>query len=467
MLLLPLLMFPSRAPGEPSGKNAQPPVFTRAEMEADLDYLNVHVKRDWAYADDKRTFLGLDVDALHAAARRKLDRVQDADDFYFVVKEYVGGLMDGHAAVRPGHSSPNLSTPLRWPFVLTRLDGRFYVKAIEGGGASLRPGDEILSVNGLSLAQRFETALARSTGSTPAGREYRALDQMCHGAEKQFRVQAARGGDSNLVCELPAVGESSEAEEPIRWKTLDANVGYLRLPSFRQDMKIWEKKGHGPDALQAALEAKKDTLRQAFAELRATPALILDLRGNGGGSDALGHFLAHFLCDTDAHPVYYELWTRQSEDLLALPEFAYRTNFPASLPERRSPIRLLAEKGIQRYPGKLAVLMDEGCFSACDCFLNYLSAAAPETLFVGRPNGAGAGAPRPILTLPHSKMVVTFCVMQVWNPKGRLIESRPLTPTVPVPWTRDDLLQGRDPDLQAALRRLAPRAEPPNLKSPM
>ena len=51
-------------------------------------------------------------------------------------------------------------------------------------------------------------------------------------------------------------------------------------------------------------------------------------------------------------------------------------------------------------------------------------------------------------------MVVTFCVMQVWNLNGNLIESRPLKPTVPVSWTPEDLREGRDPDLEAALRRL-------------
>jgi len=88
-----------------------------------------------------------------------------------------------------------------------------------------------------------------------------------------------------------------------------------------------------------------------------------------------------------------------SEELLALPEFAAHANKSASAGNERSQIQLLPEEGVQRYQGKLAVLMDEGCFSACDCFLNYLSIAAPETVFVGRPNGAGAGAPRPVIRL--------------------------------------------------------------------
>ncbi len=455
-----LLLCSLHAAGAPSQDGAillPAPVLTRSEMVADLEHLTVRLKRAWAYAEDKRTLLGVDIDALHATAMRQLGEVHDADGFFFLVKEYIGGLMDGHAGVRPGHSSSGISTPMCWPFVVTRLDGRFYLKAIEGEGAPLRPGDELLSVNDVSLRDRFETALSRSTGSTPAGREYRALDALRRSAEKQLHIEAARSGGSNFTCELPTLSWQAApgaTEEPIRWKKLADNVGYLRLPSFLQDKKIWQEGGRSPAALQAALEPKKSALRRAFAELKETRALILDLRGNGGGSDALGHFLAHCLCDTKAHPVYYTLATRMSKDLLALPEFAVPTNLDASAGGQRSEIKLLPEKGVQRYQGKLAVLMEEGCFSACDCFLNYLSIAAPNTVFVGRPNGAGAGAPRPVVTLPHRKMVITLCVMQVWNLNGQLIESRPLKPTVPVRWTRDDLMQGRDPDIEAALRHL-------------
>jgi C-terminal processing protease CtpA/Prc len=440
-LAIPLLVSCLHAADAQSQDSAKLPpisVLSRAQMTADLEHLTVRLKRAWAYAEDKRAFLGLDIDALHAAAMRQLDEVHDADGFYLVVEKYVGALMDGHASVRPGHESPGLSAPNRWPFELIRLDGSFYVKTLDDGNAPLRPGDEILSVNGLPLRDRFETALARSTGSTPAGRESRALGTMRRGTEKQISIKAARLDGSTFTCDLATLPRNA-TEEPIRWKRLERNVGYLRLPSFVQDMKAWEEGGRNPTSLQAALEAKKSALRQAFAQLRDTRAMILDLRGNGGGSDALGHFLAHFLCDTAAHPIYYTLSTRISEDLLALPEYAAYKTAPESARRHRSPIQLLPEKGVQLYRGNLVVLMDEACFSACDCFLNYLSVAAPKTVFIGRPNGAGAGAPRPLVTLPHSQMVVTFCIMQVWNLNDQLIESRPLKPTVPVQWTRDDL----------------------------
>ncbi len=457
ILLLVSSLVAADGPSQDKVKLPTIPVFTRAEMEEDLKHLTTVLKRAWAYAEDKRTFLGVDIDALHAVAMRQLEEVHDADGFYFVVEKFVGGLMDGHASVRPGHESPGLLAPMRWPFEIVCLDGRFYIKKLEDRNAPLRPGDEILSVNGVSLSNRFQVALARSTGSTPAGRASRALAAMRRGADQQLSIKAARADGTDFTCAMNAVYWKGKVEEPIRWKKLEGNVGWLRLPSFVQDTKVWVEGGRTPASLQAALEAKKIALRKAFTELKDTRALILDLRGNGGGSDALGHFLAHFLCDTAARPVYYTLGPRISDDLMVLPEYAAYKNAPVSARNRRTPIQLLPEKGVWKYRGELAVLMDEECFSACDCFLNYLSIAAPKTVFVGRPNGAGAGAPRPLVTLPHSKMVVTFCIMQVWNLNDQLIESRPLKPTVPVKWTPEDLRQGRDPDMEAALQYLGRR----------
>lgn len=454
ILLLVSSLLADDGPSQDKVKLPTIPVFTRAEMEEDLKHLTTVLKRAWAYAEDKRTFLGVDIDQQHVVAMRQLEEVRDADGFYLVVEKFVGGLMDGHASVRPGHESPGLLAPMRWPFEIVCLDGRFYIKKLEDGNAPLRPGDEILSVNGVSLSNRFQVALARSTGSTPAGRASRALATMRRGADQQLSIKAARADGSIFTCEMGALLREESAEEPIRWKKLEGDVGCLRLPSFVQDMKVWEEGGRTPASLQSALEAKKTSLRKAFTELKDTRALILDLRGNGGGSDALGHFLAYFLCDTAAHPVYYTLGMRMSEDLLALPQYAAYKNAPASARNQRTPIQLLPEKGVWKYRGKLAVLMDEECFSACDCFLNYISVAAPKTMFVGRPNGAGVGAPRPLVTLPHSKMVVTFCIMQVWNINDQLIESRPLKPTVPVKWTPEDLRKGRDPDMEAALHYL-------------
>ncbi len=61
--------------------------------------------------------------ALKAQSQPLPTSLRGGDGFYFLVKRFVGRLMDGHAGARVGHSSPALATPLCWPFVVTRLDG--------------------------------------------------------------------------------------------------------------------------------------------------------------------------------------------------------------------------------------------------------------------------------------------------------------------------------------------------------
>jgi hypothetical protein len=90
-----LLLCSLHAADEPSQEKAKLPpipVFTRAEMVADLNHLTAHLKRAWAHAEDKRTFLGVDIDALHGTAVRQLDEVHDADGFYWAPSRVAGKL---------------------------------------------------------------------------------------------------------------------------------------------------------------------------------------------------------------------------------------------------------------------------------------------------------------------------------------------------------------------------------------
>ena len=98
------------------------------------------------------------------------------------------------------------------------------------------------------------------------------------------------------------------------------------------------------------------------------------------------------------------------------------------------------------------MLTDESCFSATDNLLRCLRDLHPKLTVIGRPSGGGTGAPREIAKLKHSGARITLCTMRVYGPKSGLIEGRGTVPDVPVRWTREDILSGRDPDLEAALK---------------
>jgi hypothetical protein len=95
-------------------------------------------------------------------------------------------------------------------------------------------------------------------------------------------------------------------------------------------------------------------------------------------------------------------------------------------------------------------LLDEGTFSTADNVAACLADVHPDIRFVGRPNGAGTGAPRSF-ELPRTGTRITFCTMQVKTPNGRMGEGISVELDHPVQWTREDVLRGRDPDLAAGL----------------
>ena len=191
---------------------------------------------------------------------------------------------------------------------------------------------------------------------------------------------------------------------------------------------------HRPDRRRRASTYRE--FSRIFVELLAKKpkALILDLRGNPGGTDLLGQRLASHLMKPGF--VYYRL---QSHRWLwgwgGIGAHKPR-NVPADLP---------------RFTGKLVCLIDEGVFSTADNFAACIRDVHPDVTFVGRPAGAGTGAPRSF-TLPKTGATVWFCTMRVYAPKGEMIEGAGVQPDVKVKWSRQDHLQKRDPDLEAALK---------------
>lgn len=75
-------------------------------------------------------------------------------------------------------------------------------------------------------------------------------------------------------------------------RRLDEKTSLMRIPSFTvADWQAWMK----ADTQEERAKLLKDTqeaIRKAFTEVADSQVLVLDLRGNGGGTDALGIMVA-------------------------------------------------------------------------------------------------------------------------------------------------------------------------------
>jgi C-terminal processing protease CtpA/Prc len=441
------------AVAEPPGAEAP---FTRQQMEEDLRQLAAVTRRAWAYAEDKQANFGVDVDRLLAEALGRLDGVTTRADFAGVLAEFMAGLREGHAEVGVAHLEPVPAR--RWPFRLAEVREGLIIVGLDpsvGRDAGLDVGDLVKTIDGRPVEEYVRAAWRRTSASGDGARRKLAIARLGPTDAATLTVEAERLDGAKVTAAVKTIPRDAPPPAPVKTpfaegRVLEGNVGYVRIPSFSYNTAAFAKARTTGDRDQVLAPAKRE-IDQAFAAVADTPALVLDLRGNGGGYDLLGVYLAEHLLAGDF--VYYSTWRRRSPDLEQHPDHAAipREYWERKLPWQPRKVPDLRHAGGPVYAGRLLVLINEHCFSATDNLCACLADLHPNVRFVGRPTNGGTGGPTVIAKLKHSQADVQFCVLQVWSPAGRLIEGRGTKPDVPVQWTRADVIEKRDPDLAAAL----------------
>lgn len=417
-------------------------------MSGDLDVLRSAIHEKWAYLEDKEQNFGVEVDSLVSGAKLALPDFATPAAFHEIVLELVAALKDGHAAVE----TPGVAEPARrWPFRVAETDEGFVV--IDSGG-SLEPpaGARVVDVDGMPIGKRLEQSERATIASTGGARRRKALLRL-HATDMPAVTVTfvPRGGVSTRSVKAETVGPEVKNLHGVplnadpAWRPIAAAPGIARVvvPTFTvDDWRGWL--AAAPESREAFVTTQKSLIDSAFASLRsgaggAWRSLILDLRGNEGGTDILGAHLAKHLLPRRF--VYFML-SAKAGGAWTTPHGYEHDPVPAD----------------QRFDGPLAILIDEECFSVTDNFLRAVLENRDPVLVVGRATNGGTGAPRVIAELPASGTSVTLCSMRVYGPKGGLIEGRGTQPTIPVRWHATDYLDGRDPDLAAAIEALG-RAE--------
>ncbi|MGW2160941.1 S41 family peptidase [Nonomuraea sp. NPDC001699] len=368
-----------------------------------------------ALTGDRRT----DWAAFETAYRRITDQVPDLRDKLAVVtlEAIVAALGDDHARWAHDIKQPpdhydgdgyglgflaNVNGP--------QVDGDpgvavppVFVTAVEGGAAraaGLRPGDVIESVNGSApfIDGKATPAIAALHPAYPEARPVR-LRLLRQSTGRRWNVTLKPGLYQRDWATLRVVTS----------KLLDDDVAYVRL------------RGFAPDSADRALKA--------IARMRTGRPLsgvVLDLRGNGGGSpveatrlvSGFGHGkVTAYQCTVDGR-----CETSRTDDTVEL----------IGLP--------------------LVVLIDRGCASACEHFSSAVKDLRLGRLVGTRTAGVISGPARPFLLADNTTL--SFPVRHHLGPDREVIDRIGVPPDHHVPPTPRDAAAGRDPALAKALTLL-------------
>lgn len=173
---------------------------------------------------------------------------------------------------------------------------------------------------------------------------------------------------------------------------------------------------------------------RAIDEFRGRDGLVLDLRGNRGGVAAMvmgvaGHFL---------------------DERIALGLFRTRTT---TLRIVANPRRVDTQgQSVRPFDGPVAILVDGVTASASEVFAGGMQSLGRARVFGRR--SAGAVLPAATHRLPNGD-VLFHAFAEFVTATGERLEGHGVTPDEAVSPTREDLIAGRDPVLDAALRWIA------------
>jgi len=382
----------------------------------------------WSTIDTRfydRTFNGVDWLDSQSQYRSKVAGAQSDDEFFKLINTMLFELGVSHLGVVPMDDPTQLGEATVFGEATVGLDVRFVDDrllvtrvAIENSAyaAGIRPGDEILSINGRTIDLLTAEVLEFPTPPFHARNErYMILEEiyweLLGPASENVLISYRRdvGDPSEVVLQRTARSASVVFEEGLpptyvtsEHRFLDENTGYLRFNSFHPELL---------DEMAAAMEL--------FSE---TDGLVIDLRGNPGGAFGVRHQLAsRFVSERSV------IWRYRGANGVD---------------------DIFLDPTDQPYSGHLVILVDGLSASSSEEFSGGLQAMGRATIIGQRTPGRDVVAD--IAVLPIGAYFV-FPVAETMTVDGTVLEYRGVIPDIEVAYQREILIDGRDAQLDAAL----------------
>jgi len=398
------------------------PGLAAAERERAFDFV-------WGTINDRYydpNLNGVDWKAAREKFRPLALGAPDDDTFWDTLDRMTGELKDAHTRVespkRAVQIENNESISLGFSFVV--LEGKLVVAGVnvdsDAFWAGVRSGMRIVKIGNEDAMTAFEKLKAGTRNdSTERSRHLRAVRRLTAGeidSKVAFTFERADGTAFDATLRRRRLSTAASAGS----RTLPSGYGYIRLSQW---------------TLGAT-----NRMVEAVRELKATPGLVVDLRGNPGGSlHAVKHALGEF--------------------------FPKKTEVGRTLTRTGKPIGFLfgavevielkttVAANADAYAGPVIVLVNESSGSGSEYFAAALQALGRATI-VGQPTCGCLLGFLGYASIPGGgELAYSEVGFEMAN--GKRIEGEGVIPDKVVPVTMADLQLNRDRALEQAQALLA------------
>ncbi len=423
-------------------------------------------------------------DAEFAAAEAAVQHGAGIDTMYLLTSRLAASVRCGHTWTNPLNQSDAVKQSLfgrsdKLPLRLRVIERRFLVTA--STDPQIRAGDELLAIDGRPAAALIAELLPylRADGSSD-GKRLSQIDSGVNGGamdrlfpllhpplDNRYALALRRGDAAARTVSVAATGAAAReaalaaagrAEPDEAWSLrYEGAVAVLTLPTFA----FW----HGGFDWHGFLAASFTEIAQ-----RHVTRLVIDLRRNEGGDDAIGQALLSHLLREDFTPerglaeVSFERVPYALARFLDTWDFGFFDHTGHTAPTAGRNLRLIdRDEGgrpivpaAPHYRGRTVALVGPQMSSAGFVIARDLQRSHAAVL-VGQPTGGNLrglnGGQLAWLTLPNSGVAVDIPLV-AWVPAEPQPDQSVL-PDVAVPQRFEAMAAGIDVDMAAALDLLA------------
>jgi carboxyl-terminal processing protease len=355
--------------------------------------------------------------------RAKIERADSDAAARALIAQMLGELKQSHYAVMSG-ATDELTPRFRGDGAIglepILVGEAILVRSVSAAGpaakAGVKPGWEIADIDGFDVGSATRQVLARKRGlrepevllrmltlgrlSGPPGASARVrfLDGSGATVVKTIRRAEPEGTVAQFGFLPPTIVEFES-------RKLRGDTGYVRFNMFLDPANLMTK------------------FRSAVASCLDCRGFIIDLRGNPGGLAILASTMAGFFIDKPDT----KLGTLYQRDLT---------------------LKLAVNPRVEMFRGPLAILVDGASVSTSEIMAGGLQDLKRARIFGTKT--AGAALPSMIELLPNGDLF-QYAMANYISEGGRPLEGNGVKPDVEVVTTREALLAGKDPVLDAAL----------------
>ena len=376
-----------------------------------------------------RTMNGVDWDAVRTQLRPRAAAAHDPSQLRELLNDMLGRLGQSHFVVIPGGSDasgagPDLSGDTGVDVRL--IGGALIVTDVEAGSSAaetgVKAGWTVLSVGGTALGP-----LIAELPDEPRLRNveaWRVAHERLRGPAGTSVTLTLKDGQGD-VHDL-RLARRPETGEPVTVGHLPTM--FVRVASERRQLE--GSLAAGVIRFNVWMAAVDREFQKAMDAHRDTAGIVIDLRGNPGGLAAmLMGISGHFLKERKT------LGTMKMRDS----ELRFVAN-----------PRLVSAAGerVEPFAGPVAILVDAMSGSASECFTGGMQGIGRARVF--GETSMGQALPALFDKLPNGDVLI-HAYGDFVAADGTRLEGRGVVPDELVPLTRESLLAGRDPALEAAL----------------